>query len=229
MARRLVYLMHLFFLLAGSLLLSSESHSFSFQGSSEILGEEVMEDGTTSYSQPSSESRFGIKGYEGKCGQTALANYCSMLAGEGSFLPTNKNLTELTEDLGPGVHPVTLVGAAKKLCSKNHLHALRTAAPVDPLKVLRSAAKEKVPVIALLSWQESLFSLHWVTVVDITESKVVFNHWGRQDQLDIDEFLNRWGIETCSHGEQAVVDELLQCKQYSYVSAEKIKTKKTKE
>ncbi len=211
-------------LIASSLILmslGSELHSFSAESADEQDDEkEVMVDGTISYKQPASEPRFEIEGYEGKCGQTALANFCRMLTDEKSYTPSHEKLAELTEDETPGVHPSTLVKAANELCGQENKYSLKNAEAVDPLRDLSFTTQEGKPAMVLLNWDQRLDSMHWVTVVLVEEDKVVFNHWGTQVRMDAKSFLSKWGSDGCSVLEKSIIDNVFKCGNHPYVSIE---------
>ena len=55
--------------------------------------------------------------------------------------------------------------------------------------------------------------MHWVTVVAITMERgcrVHFNHWGRQDVLTCNTFLERWSLGDTLAGRVALTTRILQ-------------------
>ncbi len=55
--------------------------------------------------------------------------------------------------------------------------------------------------------------MHWITVMDIQFSpscSVVFNHWGRQETMACNEFLERWSLAEETIGQSALAGRILQ-------------------
>ena len=76
----------------------------------------ICPDGTTSYRQPKSE---GIRGSEGKCGQTAAANLFSAFCGVNA---PPKLLDNFFWDPTPGVHPNTLELGMNNIWRADKIH-----------------------------------------------------------------------------------------------------------
>jgi len=177
-------------------------------------------DSTVSFVQPDST---GYKGWEGKCGQTAASNilysYCKIGASPESY--TNSYLSDYT----PGVRPGTLVSGLDDMFDVNtdcpteaswHGFSYRTEADyIDSIrrglnsyissqykqerKVSFMLTKEVTPVAVLIRVPGGK-ELHWITIVDIEESKksckLVVNHWDGQYKVDCSK-IAKWsrGVE----------------------------------
>ena len=145
---------------------------------------------TYSWDQPSSD---GVNGYYGYCGPTAASN---LLANACGVMLPPRSLAEACFGIGPGTTPSALVGALNDIEGCGHWvidHA--NASENDPLETLH----RRRPVAVLLDWQGAL-DLHWITLVDVVRTggscHVVYNHWGRQDRMDCNEFVERWSLTT---------------------------------
>ncbi len=136
-----------------------------------------------SWDQPSSG---GIRGWEGRCGQTCVANLLKNGRPSTHVSPTAL-IAASGGDLSPGSLPSTLLGLANAHSSR-HRYQLR-----NERRVLVQAHPHN-PVGCLLQWDNNV--LHWVTVVGLHGASVVFNHWGRQETLSRQEFDDRWGFRT---------------------------------
>jgi len=167
----------------------------------------LMPDGTPSWLQPKSD---GYKNWNGYCGETSLSNIELMYT--GLYYPPGY-VSKYCTDLTPGNVSSTLsnclnqykrVGQWEVIMEPNPdsaLLALKSnvvdngaiefTSPKDPTKVMKRS-----PVPVLVEWEGEY---HWITVVDITgrkpTDKIRFNHWGRQDELTVGEFVRRWNYE----------------------------------
>jgi hypothetical protein len=140
----------------------------------------VMADGSYSWSQPSSN---GLGGWEGFCGQTAIANL--LTTHQGGTRVTPHDVSQAADDWTPGSSPGTLMRAIGKL-SRNASNYERTN-DGD-----LSAASAQNPIVCLLNWEGTTY--HYVSVVGRSGDRVIFNHWGMQDSLQQDEFMRRWAF-----------------------------------
>jgi len=158
---------------------------------------------TYSWDQPDSE---GPGGYYGYCGPTAASNLLANMCG---YLVPPSRLAECCFGLGPGTNPRALVETLNGLhdcgrwavCHSDVLDG-------DPLDTLF----EQLPAAALLDWDGAL-ELHWVTVVDVHRTggscQVVYNHWGRQDRMGCNEFIERWSLTPTSLGGASIAARIL--------------------
>lgn len=135
-----------------------------------------------SWEQPPGE---GLGGWEGYCGQTAVSN---LLANSlPSLIISPPRVIRVASDWSPGSRAETLLRALNSLSgsrrtyriTRNHPPALESATP-------------RHPIATLMQWESK--TLHWVTVVGKTQTRVYFNHWGTQQSLTTREFDNRWGF-----------------------------------
>jgi hypothetical protein len=173
-------------------------------------------DGTVSFVQPDSE---GVRGYEGKCGQTAASNalftLCRIAAHPKSY--ADYYLSDVT----PGVRPGTLEEGLDDMFEKNNSNCPSGNWRIDDadnsndfwnniekgLRVYYSSEQitlrtrdngEKIyrkPVIAMIRTPGD-HVLHWVTIVDLIgkdspSCKVIFNHWDDQYEVPCYPFA-RW-------------------------------------
>ena len=136
-----------------------------------------------SWDQPASA---GIAGWEGRCGQTCVANLLKNRR-PGLHVSPSRLIATGGGDLGPGSMPSTL------------LQLINSRSPRRPYQ-LRNERRIVVqahphnPIGCLLQWDENV--LHWVTVVGTHGPNVIFNHWGRQQTLPRTEFDERWGFRS---------------------------------
>ncbi|MCA9652814.1 MAG: hypothetical protein KC501_23045 [Myxococcales bacterium] len=140
----------------------------------------LMPDGSYSWEQPDSN---GTNGWEGFCGQTAIANLLTTIQGGVQVSP--QDVSRAADDWTPGSRPSTL------------MRAIQVLAP-DPSRFEvsddhdLSSASPTAPIVCLLEWGGGDY--HYVSVVGTRNGMVIFNHWGIQDQLPADEFDRRWGF-----------------------------------
>ncbi len=138
---------------------------------------------------------IGIGGWEGRCGQTCVANL--LMNSEPSRRVSPQHVISMGGDLGPGSHPETLLRFVRTLAGSRRQYRLCTQ---DPGALTRVTPAR--PIGCLLQWDAGV--LHWVTVVDADVRSVVFNHWGRQESLARFEFTQRWGFRN-----QRIVDSAI--------------------
>ena len=140
----------------------------------------VMPDGSYSWEQPDST---GVGGWNGYCGQTAMANLLTTYKGVDV---TPSDVANAADDWTPGSDPRTLMRA---------IHALTTDPETYALSIGDqdlSSASPRTPIVVLLHWEGKVF--HYVTVVKATSTDVTFNHWGMQQTLSVAEFDRRWSF-----------------------------------
>lgn len=141
-----------------------------------------MPDGSYSWDQPDSN---GKSGWEGFCGQTAIANLLTTIQG-GAIQVSPQQVSQAADDWTPGSKPSTL------------MRAIRALAP-DPsrFEISRdrdlSSASPSNPIVCLLEWDGG-GSYHYVSVVGTRNGVVIFNHWGIQDQRTEAEFDRLWSF-----------------------------------
>lgn len=135
-----------------------------------------------SWDQPSSG---GVRGWEGRCGQTCVANLLKNTRPSVHVSPQTL-INDGGSDITPGSLPSTL------LAMLNRRSRRRRYAIVNERRRIAQAHPHR-PIGCLLQWNSK--SLHWVTVVGSRATNVVFNHWGRQQWLSRDEFDRRWGFK----------------------------------
>jgi len=139
-----------------------------------------MPDGSFSWDQPDSK---GFAGWEGFCGQTAIANLLS--THEGVNYPP-RAVGEQATDSTPGTQPSTLMRAIGKLSDPNNYQMSHNPS-------ILTLAAPRNPIACLLAWEGSEY--HYVTVIRVRNKTVYFNHWGLQDSLPEAEFKRRWGFK----------------------------------
>ena len=163
---------------------------------------ERTEDPTYSWEQPPSK---GVGGYYGYCGPTAAAN---LVTNECGHRITPITFAAVSFGWGPGTSPRSLVRTLNQmgrcgywsLCGHDE----------GDFDVFRSL-ENNLPAATLMDW--SIKGMHWVTVVAIHREprcEVVFNHWGRQEVLDCDTFIERWSSRSTSLGSTAVASRVVQ-------------------
>jgi predicted double-glycine peptidase len=140
-----------------------------------------MDDGSVSWSQPDSK---GMGGWEGFCGQTAVAN---LLTTHEEGLTSPHEVSRASSDWTPGSKPSTLMRAIKKLSPNADEYEISNDTDL-------SAATPRNPIVTLLAWDDE-GTYHYVSVIGVSNDRVTFNHWGIQDSLSEDEFKKRWGFE----------------------------------
>lgn len=134
-----------------------------------------------SWDQPASA---GARGWEGRCGQTCVAN---LLKNSRPSLHVSPETLIAGDagDIGPGSVPSSLLrilggrSPQRRYQVRNERRVLVQAHPHNPIG-------------CLLQWDEN--ALHWVTVVGVHGASVIFNHWGRQQILSQQDFYDRWGF-----------------------------------
>ncbi|MCA9711030.1 MAG: hypothetical protein KDK70_34630 [Myxococcales bacterium] len=148
------------------------------QGSPQL---NTMPDGSISWTQPDSN---GFNGWEGFCGQTAVANLLTTYeAGQTS----PHEVSRAADDWTPGSKPETLMRAINKLAADGSQYELSHSTDL-------SSATPQNPIVTLLAWDGG-GTYHYVSVIGVSGGTVTFNHWGMQDSLSEDEFKKRWGFE----------------------------------
>jgi hypothetical protein len=163
----------------------------------------VCDTDTVSWDQPDSD---GVCGYWGYCGPTAASNIVSMVCG-GSICP--RDLADTCFSWAPGTTPANLARALSEVpgCGTWEACAYDLDHP-DPLSEL----ERSLPVPVLLDWKGNTV-MHWVTVVGVQRQtgvcRVTFNHWGRQDKMLCDEFLQRWSLTATAGGAATVATRTL--------------------
>jgi hypothetical protein len=177
-------------------------------GLSSLIGIEAPKfcnDGTASYRQPKSS---GIRGWEGKCGQTSASNIIYGLCNVA--LDPAESVNDYMRDLGPGVYPSTLRRGLNEIfgnfphscqtrgrwkwfynkSERSFIQAMKYMTHIRPksggsLERLdhRGMRVQRTP-LALLIRDPGSHMLHWITLVDIEEPNgkcmVVVNHWDNQ-------------------------------------------------
>ena len=138
----------------------------------------VMHDGSYSWTQPDSN---GLNGWEGFCGQTAVAN---LLTTHRRGVQTSPHdVSKAADDWTPGSSPGTLMRAIGKLAPNVADYELVHDGDL-------SAASPTNPIVCLLQWQGTSF--HYVSVIGSAGDRVTINHWGTQEVLMRVDFDKRW-------------------------------------
>lgn len=159
---------------------------------------------TYSWDQPSSD---GINGYYGYCGPTAAAN---LLMNTCGIRVSPRQISETAFSWTPGTTPHNLVAALNEIegCGR---WAVCHPSPHDG-DVLGTLEK-LMPVATLMDWDGAL-DLHWITVVDVRRTAgschLVYNHWGRQQRMECNEFLTRWSLVETTLGSTSVATRALE-------------------
>ncbi|MEE2786822.1 MAG: hypothetical protein VX589_05750 [Myxococcota bacterium] len=157
--------------------------------------------GSISWGEPDAE---GIGGYFGFCGPTAAANLVANMCGQ---TVSPRTFASQSFSWGPGTTPQRLANALNSLGQCGTWAQCQTTADGrDPLAQMA----ERLPVGVLVTW--SARSLHWVTVVEVTQGPactIRFNHQGRQDRLSCDAFLELWSLGETLAGRVAVATGIL--------------------
>lgn len=155
----------------------------------------TIDDGTISWEQPTPDAQSPYWGY---CGPTSAANLVSMYCGRTvtpmEFASCTFNWTN------PGTLPSDLADCLNTIGNCGTWEVCNADATIfgDPLTELGNNA----PTSVLLDWDGS-GTMHWVTVVGVDMGppcEVTFNHWGRQETLDCNEFTNRWSMTNSTAG-----------------------------
>jgi hypothetical protein len=158
---------------------------------------------TYSWDQPPSD---GIGGYYGYCGPTAVSNLIANVCGD--FVNPYES-GDRCFSLGPGASPSDMVDALNEFgdCGRFAL-CEQPSGETDRMAALEAS----LPAAVLLDW-DSLFTLHWVTVVHVDWGgggcDVVFNHWGRQETMACSEFVERWSLTRTNTGAAAILTRVL--------------------
>ena len=141
-----------------------------------------MPDGSYSWSQPASN---GKGGWEGFCGQTAIANLLTTVQG-GAVQVSPQDVSRAADDWTPGSKPSTLMRAIQQLAPDPSRFEISHDTDL-------SSASPTTPIVCLLEWDGG-GTFHYVSVVGVSGNVVTFNHWGQQDRLTKDEFERRWAF-----------------------------------
>lgn len=184
------------------------------------------QDQTVSFLQPASVDRF-FKDYEGRCGQTAIANllysYC------GQIVDPQADISKKVWDFTPGIRVSTVVDGINEFfksfgrdCPRGYWTSIRGASdPQHFIRALQTGLSQGAIVERLLPSGEHLFrspvavllnasrrgtyTLHWVTVVDVergddfdTSCHVVLNQWAAQYRVPCGLF-SKWAKNVAPH------------------------------
>jgi len=170
---------------------------------------DVDQEQTYSWEQPPSE---GVGGYYGYCGPTAVSNLIANVCGE---VVNPYEAGEKCFSAGPGASPSAMVRALNELGGCGEF-ALCEPEPGESHGM--TVLEANLPAAVLLDW-DAFFTLHWVTVVAIDWSggacHVRYNHWGRQDKMACDEFVERWSLTRTTTGRASVFSRIL--KPFTYI------------
>jgi len=139
----------------------------------------VMSDGSISWGQPESNGLFG---WEGFCGQTAIANLLTTYKGIDI---SPHDVAAASNDWTPGSDPDTLMRAIGALATDPETYVISNDTDL-------SSASPTTPIVVLLHWGGTDF--HYVTVVKATDAEVTFNHWGKQETLPTAVFHAKWSF-----------------------------------
>jgi len=175
-----------------------------------------LPDGTVSWEQPS-DPAFG--GYNGRCGETAIANIISMLLRDTS----PHEIISQTSDLTPGTRPRTIEAflqenAPGEWQTKHTARQWGRAWLVHALnKGAFKAANGKSPIVVLVLATAS--ALHWTTVVDFDEDtdEVIVNEDKTQQRYDLATFLDHWGFVQARDGSAPRLVVNLCCYAYTFI------------
>jgi len=158
---------------------------------------------TYSWDQPSSE---GVNGYYGYCGPTAVSNLMMNLC-HANVSP--RYVSKMCFSWAPGTTPGNLVYALNEL---GHCGRWALCRPNPNSSDTLGDLARQLPVATLVEWEGAL-SMHWVTVVDIHRTAgscaVVFNHWGRQERMECNDFIKRWSLADTALGGVSVASRTL--------------------
>ena len=154
------------------------------------------ESGYYSWEQPPSS----VNGWEGRCGQTAIAN----LAWYCGFVVSPDDAIRLAPDITPGMRPGSMAralnGLANGVCGNFRVCRPDTRAGARPLWWLHSrvhATPTGYPTPVLITSGEEL---HWVTVMEIDESEengcwVVYLEHGTETRRPCGSFVQTWELQ----------------------------------
>jgi hypothetical protein len=98
-----------------------------------------------------------------------------------------QEVSRAASDWTPGSKPTTLMRAIKKLAKNPSQYELSLDKDL-------SAASPQNPIVTLLDWGRGSF--HYVSVVGVKGDRVVFNHWGTQENMPKAEFDRRWAFNS---------------------------------
>jgi hypothetical protein len=142
------------------------------------------------WNQPNSGGWFGAKG---RCGATSLANYYMLMPTQYRGGSPQTFINQGADDF-IGTFPMTMtriisgLGETDRFTQCGGYSFGSTAA--SAWSKMNAQLSQNKPFIALIDMTGN--TLHYVTVVGATRTKVILMNWGSYQQIDKDKFMAGW-------------------------------------